>query len=288
MGANFVLHQSLAEYFRVFHDARVRGATARGGRLLLEGGLQPDGTARRSLDVAQTGNLRDQADTGSGLLAYHALSGDPAAISAAHRLGDALLDLFWDSEAGAFRNVSRTSALPASVRNTDPLAAWNGSARAWRQRTPRTEAPLAQATRRRMSSSRSASVVTRGTSGAQPVVSRSELDALVPRLPLVELIGALVDAAGEARRIDLEELGGQLGDEARTLLYALTAEDFAAEEDTAARTIEDTLAWLRRRRARTEQRELTRRLAESASDPAAVLREKQERRLGRSSGSDSL
>jgi DNA primase len=108
-------------------------------------------------------------------------------------------------------------------------------------------------------------------------IEPDEFSLLVPRLPLSELIAALIEAAGEDRRVDLEELGGRVSDDARSLLFALTAEELAIDEDAAARTVEDTLAWLRRRHAREQQRALTQRLLEPGADAAAVLREKRDR-----------
>jgi DNA primase len=118
-------------------------------------------------------------------------------------------------------------------------------------------------------------------------IARDELDMLVPSLPLSEVIAALVDAAGQARSVDLEEIASHLADDARTLLRALAADDQALEEGVAAQTIDDTLAWLRKRRARAEQQSLTQRLQTGDSDAAALLREKQEKRLLASSGSSS-
>ena len=110
-------------------------------------------------------------------------------------------------------------------------------------------------------------------------IERAELGTLIPSLPLSEVIAALVDAAGEERSVDLEEIASRLSDDARILLRALAAADEAVEEGAAAQTIDDTLAWLRRRRARAEQQSLTRRLQQGEADPATLLREKQEKRL---------
>ncbi len=109
-------------------------------------------------------------------------------------------------------------------------------------------------------------------------IPSDEFTLLVPRIPLAELVSALVEAAGESRRVDLEELGGRVSDDVRALLYALTANELVIGEDAAARTIDDTLAWLRRRQRQAEQRALTRRLREPGADTDTLLREKHERR----------
>jgi len=94
--------------------------------------------------------------------------------------------------------------------------------------------------------------------------------------PVVELIRHLIAAAGSARRVDLEELGVGLGDEARSLLYALAAEDAPIDEPEAERTVLDTNRWLARLESSHAQRSLTAQLAEA--DPARqleILRAKQ-------------
>ena len=76
VGANWRLHQALAEYTRAYRDVRMPRAIVQGGRLLLEEGLEEDGGARRLVGEAGPGNLRDQGDAGSGLLA--STTGSPA------------------------------------------------------------------------------------------------------------------------------------------------------------------------------------------------------------------
>jgi DNA primase len=104
-----------------------------------------------------------------------------------------------------------------------------------------------------------------------------ELVGLLPRLPQSELLIALAQTA-PGRDLDLHELAGRLSEEAGSLLFGLAAEDRDLPQSTAARALDDTLAWLRRRREREEQKELTRRLREPGADGAALLREKMERR----------
>ena len=103
-------------------------------------------------------------------------------------------------------------------------------------------------------------------------VSRDELAALVAPGPITELISALVEAGAA---FDLEALAAQLGDEARTLLRSLAVEDEALDAETARRTVDDTLEWLRRRRLKRQKRELTQQLRNPGADADAVLREKQ-------------
>jgi uncharacterized protein YyaL (SSP411 family) len=128
VGANFVVQESLLLYLRVFRSAEIRAAMERAGRALLARGFEVDGAARRALDLAGAGNLRDQADAGSGLLAYHAITGDPRALEAAERIARELMRHFWDGERRAFRGVSRASDVPERVRDAPPDPAWNGIA----------------------------------------------------------------------------------------------------------------------------------------------------------------
>ena len=96
--------------------------------------------------------------------------------------------------------------------------------------------------------------------------------------PVTELIRALVAAAGEDRSVELEELSDQLSDEARSLLYALVADDHPPEESAAAQMIEDTNRWLEQREERALQRDLTERLRRGEADVFEVLRAKQRQR----------
>jgi len=96
--------------------------------------------------------------------------------------------------------------------------------------------------------------------------------------PVVELIRRLLGAAGEERRVDLEELCQGLSEEARSLLYALAAEDHPPEATAAERTVEDTNRWLERREARALQHELTGRLRHGEADVFEILRAKQQER----------
>jgi uncharacterized protein YyaL (SSP411 family) len=103
-------------------------AAKRGVPLLFAEGFEDDGSVRRSLGIVGTGNLRDQGDAGSGLLAYHALTGDPRAIAAAAGIAEVLQSRFWDDERKRFRNVARDSDLPDVVRDELEHPGWNGVA----------------------------------------------------------------------------------------------------------------------------------------------------------------
>jgi hypothetical protein len=106
-------------------------------------------------------------------------------------------------------------------------------------------------------------------------VRPDELAALVPAGPVRETIEALAAEAGGGRAVDLERISERLGAEARSLLWRLAAGDDSMEEAAAAKTLVETLAWLRRRQRAEQKRALTRRMHEPDADPAALLREKQ-------------
>jgi hypothetical protein len=96
--------------------------------------------------------------------------------------------------------------------------------------------------------------------------------------PLRELIQLLVEAAAEARSVDLEELAMRLPEEARSLLRQLAIDGETLEEQVAARTIDDTLRWLREQRLRQREKEITARLrnpSAGAEEKRALLEERQ-------------
>jgi DNA primase len=103
-------------------------------------------------------------------------------------------------------------------------------------------------------------------------VPRDELATLVAPGPITELISALVEAGAA---FDLEAVAARLEDEARALLRSLAVEDEAPDAETAKRTVDDTLEWLRKRRLKRQKRELTQQLRDPGADADAVLREKQ-------------
>jgi len=106
-------------------------------------------------------------------------------------------------------------------------------------------------------------------------VSREDVHELVPAGPLRELIAALIEAAAEDRSVPLEELAGRLrDDEARLLRQLAVAGDDVAESGAAARTIDDTIRWLRKERLSERLRALTLRLRDPDADVQAILEEK--------------
>jgi DNA primase len=109
-------------------------------------------------------------------------------------------------------------------------------------------------------------------------VPADELDVLVGSGPLRELIGVLVEAAGEDRAVDLEELAMRLPDEARGLLHELAIDSAVLEEEAAARTVDDTLRWLREQQLRRREKEITARLRNPSmgeDEKRALLEERQ-------------
>jgi hypothetical protein len=77
--------------------------------------------------------------------------------------------------------------------------------------------------------------------------------------PVVELIQRLIELAGREGRADLEVVSEGLSAEARSLLYALAADDSEPlEEADAVRAVEDTQSWLVARSQKAGQAELTR------------------------------
>jgi DNA primase len=95
--------------------------------------------------------------------------------------------------------------------------------------------------------------------------------------PVVELIRALVGAAGADRSVDLEEISAQVSEAARSLLYALAAGDHPPAEAAALQTVDDTNRWLARRAEAAAQRALTERLRRGEGDALEILRAKQQR-----------
>ncbi len=105
-------------------------------------------------------------------------------------------------------------------------------------------------------------------------VSREEMHELVPAGPLRELIAALLEAAIEDRSVPLEELAGRLGPDEERLLRQLSAGDEAIDAGAAARTIDDTIRWLRKERLSERLKALTKRLRDPDADVQAILEEK--------------
>ena len=110
---------------------------------------------------------------------------------------------------------------------------------------------------------------------------RADRDALVELLPkgsYAELIVALHDTAEEHPNASAVEIAAALEGEARTLFHALSVEADALSEQLAARTIDDTLEWLRDQQRKRASRDITRRLRSAELDPdekRRLLEEKQ-------------
>ena len=104
-------------------------------------------------------------------------------------------------------------------------------------------------------------------------IPSAEIAALVAAGPQRELLEALVATAGQALRIDLEKLCERLEPPTRSLLRSLAAGDDAPSEATAERTLDDTLAVLRKRSLKAQRQALKRRLHEPDADAEALLGE---------------
>jgi DNA primase len=105
-------------------------------------------------------------------------------------------------------------------------------------------------------------------------VSRDEMHELVPAGPLRELIAALLEAAAEDRSVPVEELAGRLGADEARLLRQLAVADDSIDASAAARTIDDTIRWLRKERLSERRRALTKQLRDPDADVQAILEEK--------------
>ncbi len=109
-------------------------------------------------------------------------------------------------------------------------------------------------------------------------IGRELFTSLAPASPITDLVAALIEA-GEGGRVDVDALCERLADPSRSLLRALVAEDVRLERADAERTVDDTLASLRRRRDTESQRALTQQLRDPAADASSLLLEKDRRRL---------
>ena len=107
------------------------------------------------------------------------------------------------------------------------------------------------------------------------LVPREELEVLVPARPLAELVATLVDAARGDAPFVLEQVADKLGDEARSLLWALAAGDYDLDAEAARRTVDETLHRLRLWRYRERQQEITKLLHAPDADTSSLLAEKQ-------------
>jgi len=103
-------------------------------------------------------------------------------------------------------------------------------------------------------------------------IAAEEGEALLPAGPQRELICAVLEAGAD---FDVARAADRLDPEATDLLRRLAVDDHALEAAAAARTIDDTLRWLRQQRVRARQRELTQRLRSESADAQAILTEKE-------------
>ncbi len=105
-------------------------------------------------------------------------------------------------------------------------------------------------------------------------VSTDELLSLLPAGPAAEIVRAL--ASGPVpERLDIEAICENLGEDTKTLLRELAANNAELDADTAARILEDTIEWLRKRLRDEEGRALTQQLRDEADDWRAILEKKQ-------------
>jgi DNA primase len=103
-------------------------------------------------------------------------------------------------------------------------------------------------------------------------IDREELLRVVPESACRSLIEGLIDEVATARELDLARLGERLAPEATKLLYALAAdESVVSDEAMAVRTVDETLASLRRRHEKAQRAAILRRFATSQSDPRDVI-----------------
>jgi DNA primase len=102
------------------------------------------------------------------------------------------------------------------------------------------------------------------------------LEELLPRGSHAELIAAIAGSAADGR-ISVPQLAASLSEPARALLHALSVEGDAVPEEIAARTVADTLEWLREQRRRRVERDITRRLRSAELDPDEKRRLLEER-----------
>ena len=109
-------------------------------------------------------------------------------------------------------------------------------------------------------------------------LDRAELAELLPRGPHSELTLALADGVEAGRGVvRTPELAGTLSEEARALLHALSVDGDPIPEANAARTVRDTLEWLRKQRRRQLERNTTRELRKSSLDEDEKRRQLEKR-----------
>ncbi len=108
-------------------------------------------------------------------------------------------------------------------------------------------------------------------------VDGSELLGAAPDAGWRDLTQLVLDACPAEEPLDVSALADHLDPDARRRLSGLVAEPLGVLEQPlrARRALGDTLAWLRRRRERSEARALTARITGGSPDVSALLMEKQ-------------
>ena len=97
-------------------------------------------------------------------------------------------------------------------------------------------------------------------------MDRSELADLLPPGPHAEVVLALADAAEAGRAVRISELAANLSEEARHLLHALSVDGDPVPEPNAARTVRDTVGWLRDQKRKRDANDIKRRM-NATQDP---------------------
>jgi DNA primase len=108
-------------------------------------------------------------------------------------------------------------------------------------------------------------------------VADAELERVLPEGPWRELVLALHHSAAAGEQAPASALADRLGEEARNLLLALAVADEPELEGQAAeRALDETLAWLSKRKLVREAKALTQRLRMSPKIDAELLAAKQQ------------
>lgn len=101
-------------------------------------------------------------------------------------------------------------------------------------------------------------------------IALDELVALLSDGSLTALVRAVVEAARQGGTMDVEAIASSLDVEAGNRLRALAAGE-ALDEDRAARSVDDIVSWLHRRRKKEEDRAITAQLRDPGADPQELL-----------------
>jgi DNA primase len=107
-------------------------------------------------------------------------------------------------------------------------------------------------------------------------VAPDEVVELITDVSLGRIVCALLAACDPESPVDVEAVAQQLEAEEANSLRALAAGE-TLDEDAAARTIDDTLRWLQRRRAKDQQRALTDEMRRPDADWQRLMESKKPR-----------